>query len=102
MNKESIFRKSVLAGIGIYSMTREKAQEVIDDLVKKGELSKEEGPQFVKTLMEKADEEVAYLRQMVDSRVEKAMSKFKPSYDAEFKKINEKLDKIVKELHGKK
>lgn len=98
MDNQSIFRKTVLAGVGIYSLTKEKAQDVVTELVKKGELSKDEGPQFVKAIMQKADEEVEFFKKMVDKRVDRAFSRFKPSYDEEFKKLNQKIDKLSKEV----
>lgn len=98
MDNQSILKKSILAGLGMYSLTKEKAQAVMEDLVKRGELSEDEGPKFVKAVMEKADEEAAYLKKLVDKQVNKAMSKIIPSYEDEFKKLHQKIDKLTKEL----
>lgn len=88
----------MLAGLGIYSLSREKAQVLMTDLVKRGELSKDEGSKFVKAMLEKADEEMAHLKQIVDTRVTEAISKIRPGYDDEFLKLNQKIDKLTKEL----
>ena len=93
-----ILKKTILAGLGVYSLTREKAQEIMNDLVKRGELSKDEGSKFVKALVEKADEEVSFLKKMVEKQVNQAISKFRPSYDEEFKKLHQKIDKLSKEI----
>lgn len=98
METQSILKKAVLAGLGIYSLTREKAQEIMNDLVKRGELSEEDGPKFVKAIMDKADEEVAHLKDLIDKQVNQAMSKIKPSYEDEFMKLHHKIDKLTKEL----
>ena len=98
MNNPSLLRKTVLAGLGIYSLTKEKAQEIVDDLIKRGELSKDEGPKFVKAVMEKADEEINYLKKLVDKQVDQALSKVIPSYENEFKKLNQKIDKLTREI----
>lgn len=47
-----IVRKSLLAGLGV----QEKVKEVVDDLVKKGELNEREGAKLVKDFMDKAKE----------------------------------------------
>lgn len=45
-----IVRKSLLAGLGV----QEKVKELVDDLVKKGELNEREGAKLVKEFMDKA------------------------------------------------
>jgi polyhydroxyalkanoate synthesis regulator phasin len=97
MESQSVLKKTMLASLGIYSLTKEKAQDVMNDLVKRGELSKDEGAKFVKALMDKADEEVAHLKQLVDKQVNQAVSKIMPTQQ-ELKKLNEKLDKLTKEV----
>ena len=37
-----MIKKAVLLGLGVTSLTREKAQDVVDDLIKRGEVSKDE------------------------------------------------------------
>ncbi len=98
MATNGILKKTILAGLGVYSLTREKAQEIMTDLVKRGELSKDEGSKFVKALVDKADEEIAFLKKMVDKQVNQAISKFRPSYEEEFKKLQQKIDKLTKEI----
>jgi len=98
MSGESILKKTILAGIGIYSLTKDKAQEIMQELVKQGELAKEEGPKFVKAMMDKADEELTYVRQFVDNRINETLEKFRPSYEEELKKLNQKIDKLTKEV----
>lgn len=100
MESQGILKRTMLAGIGVYSLTKEKAQEMMNDLVKKGELSKDEGPKFVKAMMEKADEEVAFLKKMIDERVNKSFAKFRPPYEEEFKKLNQKIDKLSKQVEN--
>ncbi|NIR52337.1 hypothetical protein GWO43_27230 [candidate division KSB1 bacterium] len=98
MADDSILKKSVLAGLGIYSLTREKAQEIVADLQKRGELSKDEGAKFVKAMMEKADEEMAYLKKVVDKQVKETISTIRPTHEDEFKKLHEKIDKLSKQV----
>jgi len=98
MEAQSLLKKTVLAGIGIYSLTKEKAQDLMNELVTKGELSQDDGPKFVKAMMDKADDEVEFLKKMVDARVQQAVSAIRPAYDEQFNKLNKKMDKIAKEV----
>lgn len=51
-------KKLVLAGIGAVAMTAEKSKEIIDDLVKKGEVTVEEGKVLNEELSRKMKEKV--------------------------------------------
>jgi len=50
-------RKMALLGIGIAAITREKAEQFADELVKKGEISEGESREFVKDLMKKSEQQ---------------------------------------------
>lgn len=49
-------RKVFLAGVGALATTVEKGQEIVDDLVKKGELTVEQGKALNTELKRKAEE----------------------------------------------
>lgn len=49
-------RKVFLAGVGALATTVEKSQEIVDDLVKKGELTVEQGKALNTELKRKASE----------------------------------------------
>lgn len=98
METQSILKKTLLAGLGVYSLSREKAQEFMDDLVKRGELSKDEGSKFVKAMVDKAEEETAFVKKMIDERINQVMSVIRPSVDEEIKRLEDKIDALNKEV----
>ncbi len=98
MESNSLLKKTMLAVLGIYSLTKEKAQELSSDLIKRGELSKDEGAKFIKTMMDKADQEIDYLKKFIDKQVQQTVSKVRPSYDEEFQKLHRKIDKLTQEI----
>lgn len=38
---QTLFERSLLAGIGLLSMTHEKAQKIVDELTQRGEVQKD-------------------------------------------------------------
>ena len=38
---DSLFKKGIYAGLGLLSVTKDKMEEWVDDMAKKGEMSKE-------------------------------------------------------------
>ncbi|MCZ7397193.1 MAG: hypothetical protein O8C59_01620 [Candidatus Methanoperedens sp.] len=46
-----MIRKMGLFGVGIVSMTQEKIEEFTQEMIKTGEISREEGKKFVKEIL---------------------------------------------------
>ena len=63
-------RKAMLIGIGLVATTREKVEESIAELVKKGELSEKEGKELVNELLERSKK----VKEEWDKRVERAIA----------------------------
>ena len=63
-------RKSMLIGVGLVATTREKVEESIAELVKKGELSEKEGKELVNELFERSKK----VKEEWDKRVERAIA----------------------------
>jgi len=92
------------AGIGLAAITKEKAEEVISELIKKGEMSSEEGKDLLNALMVRIQEESDRLKEKVNQQVEQAISSMnlvrKSDLDEVLQRL-EKLEKKLEELQGK-
>lgn len=53
-NIESVIKKFLLGGIGLASLTHEKLEEIVNELIKRGELAEDQRARFIKELMEKS------------------------------------------------
>ena len=99
-----VLRKVLLTGIGIFSLNKERAEELVDELVKRGEVSKDEKAKVVKELVDKAEVRSKELAAKIDGHVKKAMVKMKKSRDDEMRRLQEKIDQLsaqVEELQQK-
>lgn len=65
--------RSVLAGIGLISMTHEKAQKVVDDLTHRGEVHKDEAKDWVEKLVQRGEEERQSLRDLIHDEVKSVL-----------------------------
>ncbi len=72
--KES-FRKFGLIGAGLWAMTEEKIDELVKDLVEKGDISKEEGKKAVQELIEESKKQTVYVEKKVSEKIQEAVSK---------------------------
>jgi len=70
----TLLDKGFLAGIGLLSMTREKAQSIVDELSQEGELQANEARERVDQLVQRGAAERQAVRKLVRQEVKKALS----------------------------
>lgn len=83
-------KKVLLAGIGLTSMTYDKASEFVKELIAKGRLTVDEGKQLQSELKRKAKEQTA------ESQVEQIDNVYATKQDIE--RLEDKLDQLLKGL----
>ena len=89
-----IIRNAMLAGFGV----QEKVKEIIDDFVKKGELSESQGAKLVKEWSEKVDKNTEDISKSLNDLVQKALDKMSlPSKD-EIAKLNEQVSGLSERI----
>jgi polyhydroxyalkanoate synthesis regulator phasin len=71
---EDLWRKAKLFSLGMLDFTREKVEALVDDMVKRGELSEQETPQAVAEIMERAKTEQEAFMDKLKAVVEKVVS----------------------------
>ncbi|MBF7051334.1 phasin family protein [Streptococcus anginosus] len=81
-------KKVLLAGIGLTSMTYDKATEFVKELIAKGRLTVDEGKQLQSELKRKAKEQTA------ESQVEHIDNVYATKQDIE--RLEDKLDQLLK------
>ena len=97
-----IFEKAYLAGLGAWSVTKEKAKEIVDDLVEKGKITADEAPKILKEVVTKAEESKKALEERVEKGVENTVNRLNLATKTDIQRVEEKLDQILKALQKKK
>lgn len=82
--------KSLLAGIGLLSMTRGKAQKIVDDLSKRGELEKDQVETWVNQLTDRGEDERKAARKMIRDEIKSAMDELGVVTKADLLQLSEK------------
>lgn len=96
-----ILKKLYLAGLGALSMTKEKAEEIVDELIKKGEVAAEEKKSFVESLLKVAEEKKAETREFVKKEVRKVLESLDIPTRQELEDLKKQLEKHRKVEHKK-
>jgi polyhydroxyalkanoate synthesis repressor PhaR len=91
-----IFKKTVMFGLGVFDLTREKAESIVDEMIKRGEMSQSDKAKAVKELMKGHDERMEKLKNKIDESVEKVTAKVKSKEREEIQNLHKKLDELTK------
>jgi polyhydroxyalkanoate synthesis regulator phasin len=89
---KTLLEKGFLAGIGLLSMTREKAQKVIEELTHEGEVQKNEVKQWVDQLSDRGEEERQALRKLVRDEMKKVLDEMGLATKEDIQKLLDKQD----------
>ena len=89
---KSVFEKGFLAGIGLLSMTRDKAQKLMEELSHEGEVQKSEVKQWVDQLADRGEEERQALRKLVREEMKKVMDEMGLATKEDIQKLVQKED----------
>ena len=98
------FKKSLLFGLGVFDLTKEKAEKLVDEMVKRGEMSQSDKAKAVTELLKGHEERMKKLKTKNDERVEKITAKVRGKEKDELVKLHKKLDdltKVVEKLEKK-
>jgi len=91
-------KKALMASIGAMDVTRERVEELVDDLIKKGHLDKEERSQTVKDLLGKAEERSKEAKLWVEEQVKATVKKLKPAREEEVNDLRKQVRTLQKTI----
>jgi polyhydroxyalkanoate synthesis repressor PhaR len=91
-------KRSVLAGMGAIAITKEKAEEIANELVKSSKISREQGKDLVKSLMEKAEEEKEALDGKIESAIQRVVKRMDIPTKEEFRELNQRIENLSKQI----
>ena len=83
--------KILLASLGAVSMTREKAEKILDEYVARGQVERGSKNGFVKELMDHADKARKDLEKMIADQVHSAIGKLDLATRKDIERVEQKL-----------
>lgn len=101
---ESLIKKVLLSGVGLANLTQEKVEQLVNELIKKGELDETEKSKFVKEIIGKVEKGSNDIKVAVEGFVNDISSKNKKTKNDEISEKEEEIAKLkeqIKELETK-
>ncbi len=88
--------KLMTAGLGALSVTREKAEKLFDECLRRGEVKKEQRSHFVQDVLDAAEKARKDVREFIGEHVEKAVAKMNLATRADVARLEEKIEQLRK------
>lgn len=89
-----MLRRLSLAGLGVFSLTKEKAEQVVKELSERGQVNAEEARSLFKDLVEKGEQERAALSQTIRNEIQKIREEVGFVSKQEFKHLEERISRL--------
>ncbi len=93
-----IFEKMFLLGVGAFSLTKEKIQSTVDDLVERGRLSREQGRDVVSELGERGARERDQFMDFIRDTVRKALERTDVATKADVERLETEIAVLRAEM----
>jgi polyhydroxyalkanoate synthesis regulator phasin len=93
------FKKAMYFGLGALSLTKEKAETIADDLVKRGEMKEKDRGKMVKKLLQEGETQKRLVEEQVSTVIQKTMVDMGFPSQTDFKNILRRLEGIEKAIN---
>lgn len=90
-----IFKKLALASLGVFDVTKEKIEELFDEMVKRGEMTEDERAVAVKNFMEKSSDGADKIKDRMEDIFAKYAEKWTSKTTDQFKALGKRTDKLA-------
>ena len=86
-----LIKKTILTGVGLAVMTRDKIEELAKELTEKGKLSEKEGKKLIDDLLTKSEQARKDLETKVEDMVRKALEEVDVATKKDIAGLEEKI-----------
>jgi polyhydroxyalkanoate synthesis regulator phasin len=94
-------KKAIYIGAGLASMTAEKIEEAVEEIVKKGEISEKQGKELIQDLKEKSGKAKKDLGERIDKVVHETLQKLNIPTRTEVEELRARIDHLEKAAEKK-
>ena len=95
-----LVKKTLLTGVGLASLTREKVEDVAKAFVEKGKMTEQEGRELVDELLIRSDESREDLKKQIEERVQAVMQKMNLAKQSEVDALKAELAELREKMNS--
>ena len=91
-----LIKKTLLTGLGLAFLTKEKIEEMTKEFIEKGKLSEQEGKKLYDELLEKAEESKEDVKKQIETITKDTMKKMNLASRDELLDLEKRLQELIK------
>lgn len=95
-----MLKKMGLFGIGVISLTQEKLDEFTQEMIKKGEMSREEGKKFVREVLSEKEKQVREIEDKINEKVKKTIEDSGIVMKSDLAALEKKIEKLEETINS--
>lgn len=96
-----LVKKTLLTGVGVAALTKEKIEEVAKDFVEKGKMTEQEGRDLVDDLVKRSDESRIELQKLIEGKVQTILEKMDLAKKSEVDALKNEIEELRGALQNK-
>ena len=89
-----LIKKTMLAGVGLAAVTKDKVEELARELTEKGEMSEKEGKELMDQLLKKSEQARKDLETKVEDTVRKVLEKMAVATKEDIDSLSERIKNL--------
>ncbi|HPF21175.1 MAG TPA: hypothetical protein PLC88_07525 [Syntrophomonas sp.] len=94
-----MFEKLINLGVGAFSITKEKAEKLLDEMEERGDINREEAKKTVDNIIKKGEEQRDQFRNMIREEIEKHKSEHASSHKERIADLEARIQKLEEMLN---
>lgn len=94
-------QKVIEVGLGAFTVSKDKIQELIDELVDEGEVTQREAKSFANKILDRVKKERDEIKKTIQEEVQSVVTKLGIVSKSDFKALEKKVSSIEKKLKSK-
>jgi polyhydroxyalkanoate synthesis regulator phasin len=87
-------KKFTLASIGVIDMTREKAEELLDELVKRGEMTNDERAEALRNFVNKSIDSGEKMKKWAEENFEKFTGRISMKVNEQITQLSDRIEQL--------
>jgi polyhydroxyalkanoate synthesis regulator phasin len=99
---EDLLKKFIYTGVGLVALTAEKVQEIVDDLVNDGKLTKDEGKKILGDILETTETKKDEYEDKLKTFMESIVERFNLPTRSELESLQKRIKSLEKQLDEEK
>jgi len=89
-----VLKKAVALGLGVTAMSKEKAERLVEEMVRKGEVRPNESQELLTRLLQRGEEERTELKKIVQEQLRNVLAELRVATKDDVERLNERLSAL--------